>query len=1176
MQKVHTEYSLLEGVGKIEEYIEKAKRSDEKVLAITDTGLFGAVEFYRKCRKSGIKAVMGLEVFLDGMFIEGEYCLTLMAKNENGYRNLCRLSSASYSRFSAKRHKIKYEELKENSSDLFILSGGVNSEIVKGLEEYRHSEIKRIIKKLRDDFGESFFVEIPVTRRLERTRKYLIDIVEKLEAQYVVLNDAYYVNDGEAVLQKIMASIKSGNRLNSENSDNIEYDDLYLKTLDELKKNFDADFYNAGLENIEKIVENCNAEFEFNSFKFPKYELDEGVTEKEFLRKRVFEGLSEIYINEDVKVREAPDEIRIEENLRASGFEDVLKRAKYELEIIDRMGYNGYFIIVWDFIRFARENGIYVGPGRGSAAGSLVSYALGITEIDPLKYNLIFERFLNPERISMPDIDIDFDQEQRELVIDYVFRKYGKDHVAHIITFGTLKARAAIRDVGRVLDVSLKKVDRVTKMIPFNMDLQDALENIYALKKMYSSDTEIRKMIDYSIKIEGRARHASVHAAGVVISKERLGEEIPVYSDGRTPIPSTQYQMKELEDLGILKIDFLGLKNLTILRKSVENIGNIELKSVPLNDVQTFRLMTEADTLGIFQCESFGIRQLMKKMKINTFEDIIALLALYRPGPLKSGMVDDFIRSKNESRAIKYIDESLKDVLKETYGVILYQEQVMRIASEMADYTLGEADELRRAIGKKIPEIMAENREKFVKNALNKGFGEQKAGEVYNLIEKFGGYGFNKSHSAAYAMIAYWTAYFKTNYPTEFFAAVMSTEMYNIERLSLFINEARSKGIKVLLPDVNLSEYDFKVEKVQKARNTEEVLEEKHIRFGLIAIKGIGINTVNELLKEREKEKFSSFSDFVYRMKKRGMNRKNLEAFILSGSLDGFGGNRNEKYSSIDKIFEWSENKRRIVDDDFEDDGYDQYTLIFGKGNEAVPKISQGKLFTVEYEDFIPEKKEEMSKSEILKNEKEYLGIYISSHPLEEKANLVNLFEHTEIRELQKKDTKSDNVRLIGILKNIRVINSKSSREPMAKFEIEDFSSKVQVVCFPKKYVEFGYRIKENEIVILEGRIDRSPDNGSSDGRISFIMEAVFGIEEMQENKNLKLYVLIDEESRKNSEAIKKLILENRGMNEVFFALNTDERREVVKLKKNHNVNLTIKFLRKLAKLVTLEKIKLR
>ncbi|WP_314396957.1 DNA polymerase III subunit alpha, partial [Leptotrichia shahii] len=1079
--KLHTEYSLLEGVGKIDEYVEKAKEIGVKALAITDTSMFGAIEFFKKCKNAGIKPIIGLEVFLDGLEKVGEFSLTLLVKNQNGYKNLSKLSSISYSRFTRNRNKIKYDELKKYSDDLYILSGGINSEVVKGILDLENTQVRRVIEKLGKDFGDNFFIEVPAVKSLEKARKMLFDIVRKNKFDnFVITNDVYYPNRKDAVLQKIVESIKEGSKIDTEKSENSEilYDDLYLKSENEIEKSFEnkeySEFYETGINNVEKIVENCNVDFEFHHFKFPKYSLPQNVSEKEFLRNLVFDGLFQKYLKKSVSDSEklqmdknfeiiekeiAKDEItgqklkevKIREELLRNHLENVLERAEYELEIIDKMGYNGYFIIVWDFIKFSRENGVYVGPGRGSAAGSIVSYALNITEIDPLEYNLIFERFLNPERISMPDIDIDFDQEQREIVINYVVNKYGAEYVAHIITFGTLKARLAIRDVGRVLNVSLVKVDKIAKMIPFNTELKDALNNIPEIRKMYETDREIKRVIDYSLKLEGKVRHASVHAAGVVISKDVLSDEIPTYSDGKTKIVSTQYQMKELEELGILKIDFLGLKNLTILRKTVENIEKrrktkIVLNDIPLNDEKTYELLTKADTMGVFQCESAGIRSLMRKMKIEKFEDIIALLALYRPGPLRSGMVDDFINVKNNRAEIKYIDDSLKYILEETYGIILYQEQVMKIVSEMANYSLGEADELRRAIGKKNPELMKKNREKFVTNAQNKGVLSKKANEIYDLVEKFGGYGFNKSHSAAYALIVYWTAYFKANYPLEFFAAIMTAEVHNLDRFVVFVNEAKEKGINIFLPDVNLSDYDFGIE--ESFENNNEI-KKIGIRFGLFAVKGIGAALINEIKKERKNEEFSSYEDFVYRMKQNGITKKQLESLILSGALDKLNGNRFEKYKSIDKILEYSQKKYESEED---------LQMILFSGE----KEFKGK--------FEMEKADEFPQKVLLENEKEYLGIYVSSHPLNEKKNLINIISHDKISEISQKELKK--VRIIGIVKNVKKFATRAGKEPMVKFEMEDFQKSIEIICFPREYITFGYKITEGQIMVLEGIVN--------------------------------------------------------------------------------------------------------
>ena len=746
----------------------------------------------------------------------------------------------------------------------------------------------------------------------------------------------------------------------------------------------------------------------------------------------------------------------------------------------------------------------------------------------------------------MPDIDIDFDQEQREQVIEYVLEKYGVERVAHIITFGTLKARAAIRDVGRVLNVNIKKVDMVAKLIPFMMELEAALSSVDRLQELYKTDHEIKQLIDYSLKLEGRVRHASVHAAGIVISKEVLNEEIPTYSDGKTKILSTQYQMKELEDLGILKMDFLGLKNLTILRKTIENIKrtrneDIILSNINLDDKNAYDLLTTADTLGIFQCESAGIRNLMKRVKIEKFEDIVAVLALYRPGPLRSGMVEDFIQSKNNKVAIKYMHESLQDVLEETYGVILYQEQVMKIVNIMANYTLGEADELRRAIGKKIPEIIEENRNKFVRKSVENGIDERVAQEVYRLIDKFGGYGFNKSHSAAYALIVYWTAYFKSNYSKEFFAAVMSTEMYNIERLSLFINEAKEKGIIVHVPDVNKSNYEFTVE-------------EDGIRFGLVAIKGIGINTVNGIIKIRNDEtdgKYKSYDDFVHRVKQEGLNKKQLEALIFSGALDLLDGNRREKHHSIDKIMDWSEKKFNSEEDL-------QLILFGGKVHKA--------------EDFYLEKMDEFKKIVLLNKEKEHLGVYISDHPLNAYKSLIDMIDHTSLNELEQieKRNQVNKIRLIGIISDINKITTKASMEPMAKFKLEDFTGLIECVCFPRDFVKYGYQIYDDNVVIVEGHINNEKN------KKTIITSNISNILDLEENKYLNLYILIDEETKDFTSDLKSLIRDNKGENAVYMAIVNDEKREIIKLSDKYKVNLSKSFIGKLVKLVGTKKIRIK
>lgn len=644
------------------------------------------------------------------------------------------------------------------------------------------------------------------------------------------------------------------------------------------------------MNNTVEIAERCNVDIEFGKFKFPDYKIPSCAKSiEEFLRKLVYFGLSKRY----------------SQGLTVT----VLERVEYELSVIEKMGYAAYFVVVWDFIDYAKRNRIPIGPGRGSAAGSLVAYALRITELDPLSYNLIFERFLNPERISMPDIDIDICQERRQEVIEYVIRKYGEDKVAQIITFGTMKARAAIRDVGRVMDTPLSKIDSVAKLVPFNATIQQTLNNVEEFKNMYLNDPEIQKVIDISARLENKVRHASVHAAGIVITKDPLTDTVPLYSDNKNKIVSTQYQMKELEDLGLLKMDFLGLRNLTNLQRAIdyikEDLGeDIELSEIPLNSKKVYEMLSRGDTSGVFQLESQGIRKILLKLKPDRFEDIIALLALYRPGPLGSGMVDDFINGKNGISEIIYPHPSLELTLKETYGVILYQEQVMKIANIMANYSLGEADLLRRAMGKKNVQIMEENREKFVERSMENGYTKEKAIEMFELIDKFAGYGFNKSHSAAYALIAYWTAYFKAYYMKHYYASLMTSEMSHVEDIAFYMEDAKAHNMKLHLPDVNRASSKFRVDK-------------EGIIFSLAAIKNVGEGVSAKILEEcNENGDYKNFEDFVVRTRKHGLNKKALESLILAGALDSLPGNRKQKFESVDKILDYA--TRKIKEDEIQ------------------------------------------------------------------------------------------------------------------------------------------------------------------------------------------------------------------------------------------------------------------
>ena len=796
----------------------------------------------------------------------------------------------------------------------------------------------------------------------------------------------------------------------------------------------------------------------------------------------------------------------------------VVERVEYELRIIEKMGYAGYFVVVWDFIDFARRKNIPIGPGRGSAAGSLIAYALGITQLDPLKYNLIFERFLNPERISMPDIDIDICQERRQEVIDYVIEKYGADKVAQIITFGTLKARAAIRDVGRVLNIPLGKIDNIAKLIPFNATIKQTLEGVEEFRKLYLEDRDLQRVIDISVRIENKVRHASVHAAGIVITKDPLTETVPLYCDTKNKVVSTQYQMKELEELGLLKMDFLGLRNLTNLQRTIdyikEDLGEeIKLDEIPLNSKKVYELLSRGDTSGVFQMESVGIRKILVKLKPDKFEDIIALLALYRPGPLGSGMVDDFINGKNGLVEIKYPHPSLEQTLKETYGVILYQEQVMKIASIMAGYSLGEADLLRRAMGKKNVQIMEENREKFISRSVANGYTEEKAIEMFELIDKFAGYGFNKSHSAAYALIAYWTAYFKAHYMKHYYAALMTSEMAHIEDIAYYVEDAKMHNLKLHLPDVNRASSKFIVDK-------------EGIVFSLAAIKNVGEGISEKILEEyKENGEYKNLEDFVLRTKKYGLNKKALESLILAGALDSLPGNRKEKFEGIDKIIDYS--NRKLKEDDI------QQMNLFGEAKSTLGSFSLPQL-------------PEFSLDEILEREKEYLGFYFSAHPLDNYRRMIKIFRLSSINELKEEKT-TQIFKTCGILRDVKKIVTKNSGQIMGVFQLEDYYDKISCVLFPQDYEKCAHILLEGRAVYIEGSIQKDYFKGNESKKL--IVRKLKFLDDIVREKKLRLYILMTEEDREKFSRLKEILNSSTGDTPVFFAIKSSTQKEVKKSK---------------------------
>ena len=1116
---LHTEYSLLDGVGKIDDYINKAKSFGMDAIAITDHGnMFGAVEFYQKAMKKGIKPIIGMEAYIaEGLLTEKQgknYHLVLLAKNEIGYKNLMKLSSIGYKEGFYYRPRIDKLVLKDCSEGLIALSACMNGEIAKKIHENKLLEAKEVLEFYKDTFGEDFYIEVQdngIEEQYDLNEK-LYKFAKENGVEVVGTCDTHYVNHGEHKLQDIMICVQTGAKLRDRDRMRIDSDGMYFKSYEDVHERLGH--FDRALSNTLLIASKCNLELEFGKFKFPKYTVPENFTNiKEYLRYLVEEGLKWRY-------KEVTEVIR--------------DRVEFELGIVNKMGYEAYFVVVWDFIAYARTQDIPIGPGRGSAAGSIIAYVLGITGLDPFKYNLIFERFLNPERISMPDIDIDICQERRHEVIDYVSQKYGYDRVAQIITFGTMKARAAIRDVGRVMDVAISKVDKIAKLIPMFSTIDGALKESSDLGKLYNEDYEVQELLENSKRLEGKVRHASIHAAGIVMTGEPLVENVPLYYDNKTSLVSTQYQMKELEELGLLKMDFLGLRNLTIVKRAMdyvkEDLGiSFDLDNIDLEDKKVYDLLKKGDTLGVFQLESRGMIALLKKLKADRFEDIIAVLALYRPGPLGSGMVDDYINVKNGLSRAKYPHESLKETLEETYGVILYQEQVMKIANVMADYSMGEADLLRRAMGKKIFQIMEENRAMFVKRAIGKGYKEDLAHEVFDLIDKFAGYGFNKSHSAAYALVAYWTAYFKVNYPAHYYAALMTSEMGNIEKLGIYIEDAKRHGVKVLAPDVNFPSVKFRV------------VGDKII-FGMSAIKNMGEGIVNKIIEEREKNVFLSFEDFVYRMKNHGMNKRALEALVLSGSLDSLEGNRKQKYSLVTKILEVA--AKKIKDDEI------QQMNLFGEKKSSLEKLNFPNMT-------------EFDLLELLRGEKEYIGLYLSGHPLDKYKEFIEVYENNKIKDLDaEKDTR---VAIFGTITSIKKIVTKN-KDLMVNFELEDYTHKISVTAFPKQYQEFGHYILENEAVFVEGFVRVDSFGGQETVKLN--LNSIIDIADINSLYGYKIYLLVDRNDKTKLRDLKAIIKNHLGKHRIFIAYKDEKGKNLIELSEELRVNPSREFILEITRLL--------
>ena len=1040
---LHTEYSLLDGAISLDKLIEFGQKNGHKALAITDHGnIFGAVKFFQKCKKAGIKPILGMEAYFteDAKVKNADnkyYHLILLVQNDIGYKNLCKLISYSYQEGFYFKPRIDYNILEKHSEGLIVTSACLGGHIPKLLMANNIKEAEERVDWFLRVFGRNrFFLEVQPEDQQDQVilNQKLFTLAQKKDLNCVAAGDCHYVSLDDHEAHEIMLAIQTQSKLDDPNRFSFGDCRAYIRTteqmLDEFKDHPQA-VWNAGV-----IADMCNFDFETDKLFFPQFIIPENYTQESYFAHMCRIGLQRL-----------KDNHLIDEN-RTKDYDD---RLELEIDLITRMGFVGYFLVVSDFIQWAYRQNIPVGPGRGSAAGSLVAWALQITNIDPLKYNLLFERFLNPERVSMPDIDIDFCIEGRDKVINYVRDKYGHDKVCNIITFGTMMAKGVIKDVARVLGFPFDDSNAITNLIP-ERTLTEAIEHEPRLQELITNNPRTKHLFDIGFKLEGLTRHASKHAAGIVISPEPIDDVLPVYIPPKTNELVTQYAMTELESIGFLKIDFLGLKNLTLIDRVLQLIKKnhdivLDMNKLALDDPKTFTLICEGKTSGVFQLESSGLKEVLRKLKPEKFEDIIAVNALYRPGPLGSGMVDDFIERRHGRQKVTYLFAELEPILTETFGVIVYQEQVIKIASAIGGYSLGQADILRRAMGKKKVEVMAEQGAIFVEKSVARGFDGKKAQELFDLLAYFAGYGFNKSHSAAYALIAYQTAYLKANYLPEFLACLISLEATHPEKMSFYLQEAKDLGITLLPPNINQSQVDFSVI-------------DGNILFGLQGIKNVGLAALENIIEERTKKgPFKDLFDFCKRVDLRTANKRVIESLICAGAFDTLQGNRAQQYSEVEHIIDLATTHKK--------NSLTGQMDLFMSASKDAHNNDEFYSFSL---------LSEWSDKEKLEKEREVIGFYISSHPLETYKKQCSWFsiESFETATEKAKTASGEYITLgCGLLKTRKTIVTKKG-DRMAFLQFEDMSGGMEVIAFPKTFARSEKWFDSYHVFLIKGTMDVS------------------------------------------------------------------------------------------------------
>ncbi|MBM7550108.1 DNA polymerase III subunit alpha [Peptoniphilus gorbachii] len=1091
---LHSEYSLLDGSTRINLLPKRVKELGMDAVALTDHGnMYGAIAFYKACKDQGVKPILGCEVYVSekDMTIKDKtnkrFHLILLAENNQGFKNIMKIVSLAFVDGYYYKPRVDKEVLKKYSKGIIATSACLGGEVQRFILDRDLDAAKAAALEYREIFGENnFFLELQDHGMPEQARvnRELIKISEELNFPLTVSNDVHYLDRDDAKSHDVLLCIQTGKTINEENRMKFPSDEFYLKSPDEMAAIFPEN--KDALENTVKIANRCNVDIKFHEQHLPEFTVPEGYTHEEYLKKLATEGMYNRY-----------------ENFT----DDIKERFDFEFNTIKNMGFVDYFLIVWDFIRYARKHEIQVGPGRGSAAGSIVSYCLGITDVDPLKFNLLFERFLNPERVSMPDIDIDFCYERREEVIEYVNRKYGESHVAQIVTFGTMAARNAIRDVGRALDMSYAKVDYIAKQVPqaLNMTLEKALEISETFKGIYDSEEESRLLIDMALKLEGLPRHTSTHAAGVVISKDELTEYVPLTRNDK--IIATQFNMIELEELGLLKMDFLGLRTLTVIRDAINLIRENEGKTISFekfdyNDPEVLKMFAKSETLGVFQFESSGMRAFLKELKPDEFSDLVAANALFRPGPMKQ--IPKFVASKHDKSKISYIHPKLEPILKSTYGCIVYQEQVMQIVQQIGGYSLGRADIVRRAISKKKMKVMEEERQNFIYGnekegvcgAIANGVDEKSANEIYDLIIDFADYAFNKSHSVAYSVVAYRTAWLKYYYPREFMAAQISTYTNDIKQVSLYIEEIKRLGIDILPPNINYSFKNFTVEN-------------KKIRFGLKAVKNVGDNLIDVIVRGRDKGKYKSLKDFVDKINaidKSALNKRAVEALIRCGAMDDFEGNRAQYLAIYESVLSSSSStaKNNVLG---------QFSLFENTNvSEDLPILR----------DFKQKDKLDM--------EKEVIGMYISGHPLDPYREIIekstNINTNQIFEKYRENLLKYSKVKVGGILKSKKTMITKNNKM-MAFAALEDLFGTIELVIFPNVFSKYKDLIDDENVVFVEGHFQESEVEEPK-----ILVDAISKIKMPTKNK---LYISIDSMKNPIVVEMKNVLKEYEGNTPVIF-----------------------------------------